>query len=113
MNALIEFEKCKNIYHELNNFVNNIKICDNEIVNGILIKYKNKKWITGTIMNIDGNFTKKEMNIEMNIEIIIENNYYCYNIKCIKSLLDENISQNTYENINNETLFFDQHLNLF
>jgi hypothetical protein len=113
MNALIEFEKCKNIYHELNNFINNIKICDNEIVNGILIKYKNKKWITGTIMNIDGNFTKDEMNIEMNIEIIIENNYYCYNIKCIKSLLDENISQNTYEDINNETLFFDQHLNLF
>ena len=110
MNLLVEIQKCNNIYNNLSNHVNKTKIMNTEIINGILVKYKNIKWLTGIITNIDGVFINKSMEVQ----IFLEDDYYIYNIKYIKSLLDENISEELLKTEEiNETLFFDNHLNLF
>jgi len=104
--VIVEFEKCDNIYNNISQTINNTSDNNKIIVNGIIIKYQNKKWIVGTAINIDGN----NINNCIKVLIISENKYYKYKITNIESLLKENI----IDNINNKsTIFFDQHLNLF
>jgi hypothetical protein len=110
MNVFVEFTICDNIYNNLHNFINNIQDSKKEeILNGMLIKYRDKKWIIGTILNIDGN----NMNTNMNIIITFSEYYFTYNIKEVKSLLDDDIVNYINNSLNNNIIFFDSHLNLF
>ncbi len=112
MNVLVEFQKCDNLYSDLYNHVNKIENSPVEIVNGVLINYKNIRWIIGPILYTDGISIDEEKEEEINIEVYIGNIYQSYIIKKIKFLLDINLDAKNKEE-RKHTLFFDSHLNLF
>jgi len=106
MNVFIEFDKSYNIYNKLSSIINNNVHNNREIVNGVFIKYKNTKWIVGPMINLDGNY----INNKIKVEILLNNYYFNYEIKNIKSSFEKNIN---IETIDNNTILFDTHLNLF
>lgn len=109
MNVLIEFKEYNNVYNKFSDYINKISTNRTKnIFNGIIAIYKNKKWIIGPMTHFDG----YELYRPLTIEIYLENDYYIYKIKNIKSVFEENI-ENEINNELKDTLFFDCHLNLF
>jgi hypothetical protein len=109
MNVLIEFKEYNNVYNKISDYINKVTTTRSKnILNGILATYKNTKWIIGPMIHFDG----YELYRPITIEIYLENDYYIYKIKNIKSVFEENI-ENEINNELKDTLFFDCHLNLF
>jgi hypothetical protein len=109
MNVLIEFKEYNNIYNKFSDYINKTTTTRTKnILNGIIATYKNTKWIIGPMIHFDG----YELYRPITIEIYLENDYYIYKIKNIKSVFEENIENELNKELK-DTLFFDCHLNLF
>jgi hypothetical protein len=106
MNVLIEFKEYNNVYNKFSDYIDKVTTTRSKnILNGILTTYKNTKWIIGPMIHFDG----YEIYRPITIEIYLENDYYIYKIKNIKSVFEENIENEINKKLV-DTLFFDCHL---
>ena len=109
MSIIIEFNNKNNVYNQLKNRINNIDD-DTEIVNCIRIKYRNDILLTGHMTLPIINNKKEGIILEdYCIKIYYENDIILYPIYKIVHLLEDNIT----EDIEDNKLYYDSHLNLF